>query len=74
MSKFQVNFNEEKCKGCALCTIYCPVKIVKIDENKINSKGYTPSGVIDMEKCVGCTNCAMMCPDLVIEVIKNEVV
>lgn len=73
MSKFQVNFNEEKCKGCGLCTIYCPVKIVKIDENKINSKGYTPSTVINMEKCVGCTNCAMMCPDLVIEVVKNEV-
>lgn len=73
MPKFLVEFNEERCKGCGLCTIYCPVKIVKIDESRINSKGYTPSIVTDMEKCVGCTSCAMMCPDSVIEVKKNEV-
>lgn len=74
MSKFQVNFDREKCKGCALCTLYCPVKIVKLDESKINLKGYTPATVTDMDKCVGCTNCALMCPDSIIEVIKNEVV
>lgn len=68
MAKGKVSFNQERCKGCALCVEACPLKIVSIDKTKINSKGYNPADVIDMDKCIGCTNCATMCPDEVIEV------
>ena len=34
-------FNEERCKGCELCTIVCPKKII-VMANHFNSKGYRP--------------------------------
>lgn len=68
MAKGKVSFNQERCKGCALCVEACPVKIVTLDNTKINSKGYNPADVVDMDRCIGCTNCATMCPDEVIEV------
>ena len=38
MAKIIVDF--ERCKGCALCTTACPKKIVEIQKEKRNSKGY----------------------------------
>ncbi len=69
--KNKVTFNEDVCKGCGLCTTVCPVKIVAMDENRINAKGYHPAAVTDMSKCTGCANCAIMCPDYVITVEKE---
>ncbi len=71
MAKGTVHFDEKKCKGCGLCTTACPVKIVYLQKDKINLKGYTPAGVTDPDKCIGCTNCALMCPDQVITVERN---
>ncbi|MGL6130148.1 MAG: 4Fe-4S dicluster domain-containing protein, partial [Fusobacteriaceae bacterium] len=56
---------------CGLCTTGCPVKIVKIDNHKINLKGYNPSTVVEVDKCIGCGNCAIMCPDYVITVERD---
>lgn len=68
----KVMFYEEKCKGCRLCTTVCPKKIVVINTEKLNLKGFHPAGVpdADMEKCIGCAFCATICPDCVIEVEK----
>lgn len=68
MAKGKVKFDEERCKGCGLCIKACPVKILAMNEDKINSKGYHPVYVVHPDKCTGCTNCAMMCPDVVIKV------
>ena len=68
----KVTFNEEKCKGCELCTTVCPKKIVVMAHDKLNSKGYHPAEVTEMDKCIGCGFCATMCPDTVIEVEKPE--
>lgn len=70
MAKYQVNFEKENCKGCGLCTLHCPMKIVHLSEEEINNKGYTVAYVSDIEKCIGCTNCAIMCPDSVISIDK----
>ena len=59
------------CKGCGLCTIVCPKKIMVLSEDKINAKGYSPVEVIDMELCISCASCAKMCPDAVISVYKQ---
>jgi 2-oxoglutarate ferredoxin oxidoreductase subunit delta len=64
----RVKFDENKCKGCELCTTVCPVKIVVMDSERINVKGYHPSTVKEMEKCTGCASCARICPDVVITV------
>lgn len=64
----KVTFNEEICKGCGLCVIACPKKIISLSKDKINQKGYHPATVTDAEKCIGCAFCATMCPDTVIKV------
>lgn len=71
MAKGKVYFDQDRCKGCELCTTGCPVKIVKIDRNKINAKGYNPATVEEMDKCIGCASCALMCPDSVITVERD---
>lgn len=68
MAKGKVTFNEDACKGCELCVKVCPVKIIELNKEKINGKGYSPANVIDQEKCIACGSCAIMCPDSVIKV------
>lgn len=64
----KVKFEEDRCKGCELCTTVCPKKIVIMRTERINKKGFHPAGVDDMDKCTGCASCATICPDCVIEV------
>ena len=69
----KVTFKTELCKGCGLCVDACPKKIVKLDADRLNAKGYNVAGVSDedMALCLGCAMCARMCPDCVITVEKN---
>mgnify|MGYP000061583542 FL=1 len=64
----RVTFKEDICKGCGLCVNACPMKIISLDNNKINAKGYHPATIVDMDKCIACASCALMCPDVVITV------
>ncbi|HHY36629.1 MAG TPA: 4Fe-4S binding protein [Firmicutes bacterium] len=65
----KVEFNVDRCKGCELCAVFCPQKIIKLSEG-INKLGYHPATVKEMEKCTGCAICARVCPDCVIKVYK----
>ena len=67
----KVVFDEDRCKGCELCTTVCPKKIVVISE-KLNAKGYHPATVYDQDECISCGFCAHICPDIVIQVFKEE--
>jgi 2-oxoglutarate ferredoxin oxidoreductase subunit delta len=62
-------FHEERCKGCELCTVVCPKKIIVLSD-RTNSIGYRISSCIDESKCIGCMMCAKACPDMVIEIHK----
>ena len=66
----KVAFNEDRCKGCELCTTVCPKNIVLMAEDRINAKGFHPAHVKEQDKCIGCGFCAIICPDVVIEVEK----
>lgn len=66
----KVTFEIDRCKGCKLCTTVCPKKIVVMDTEKLNQKGFHPANVIEMDKCIGCAFCASICPDCVITVEK----
>ncbi|MCK9471971.1 MAG: 4Fe-4S binding protein [Bacilli bacterium] len=70
MAKGRLIFDHDKCKACELCVHYCPTKILELDANNINKKGYNVVNVIDQEKCIACGFCALMCPDSVITVFK----
>jgi len=69
MSKIVIN--EDRCKGCGLCTIACPQKLVTLKDTP-NSMGYTVAVFSGSEKCTGCALCAEMCPDMAIMVYKGE--
>ena len=66
----KVTIDIDRCKGCGMCVEACPKKILILDKNTINIKGYYPSKCIDMDACIGCAFCATMCPDVCIEVEK----
>ncbi|HHU07940.1 MAG TPA: 4Fe-4S dicluster domain-containing protein [Clostridiaceae bacterium] len=63
-----VRFREDLCKGCELCVYVCPPRIIYLDRDYTNRKGYHPVRIDEMEKCTGCAHCARMCPDSVITV------
>ena len=71
MAKFEVRFDGDVCKGCGLCILYCPKKII-VTSSRINNKGYSPSEVKNMDECIGCKSCALVCPDRAISIYKEE--
>jgi len=66
----RVVFNEERCKGCELCTFVCPVNII-VMADEINRFGFRIACVVDTNKCIACARCANICPDAVIEIEKE---
>jgi len=65
----RIEIDIDRCKGCGLCTIACPNKLIVLSE-EVNLLGYTPANIIDQERCNGCKLCAEMCPDVAITVFK----
>lgn len=62
----------ERCKGCDLCVIACPSKVLALAKD-LNSKGYNFSYMERPDDCVGCAACAYVCPDACITVYKVKV-
>ena len=66
----RIEINEDRCKGCELCTTVCPKDLVHVADH-FNVKGYRPSQYVDPEQeCIGCAFCAMICPDVCIVVYR----
>ena len=71
MAKGTVFIDQERCKGCVLCTTVCPQDVLFMNENHLNAKGYQPAELVDPdEKCTGCAICAVICPDVCITVFR----
>lgn len=58
-----------KCKGCGLCVLFCPKKIIAMSK-EVNDRGYHYATIREEDKsqCTICMNCAIMCPDFAIEI------
>lgn len=63
----KVNISHELCKGCELCVIACPKKILTIADRH-NTKGYAYATVTDDNQCIGCCRCVKVCPDICFEI------
>ena len=66
-----ITVNEKLCKGCNLCTEFCPKKVYKESE-ELNQKGIHIPVPANKEKCTQCGLCALMCPDQAIKVDEEE--
>jgi uncharacterized protein len=55
--------NRGACKGCKLCTDYCPASAITVAGKK---------ATIDERLCIGCAECILICPARAIEVQWNQ--
>lgn len=73
MKRGTVTIDQSRCKGCDLCTLFCPQDVLTLDPNTLNAKGYHPAMLVEDEKqCTGCAVCAVVCPDVCITVYRER--
>lgn len=65
--------DQERCKGCELCTQFCPQNVIILDPDTLNAKGYHPAMLVETDEdvCTGCAICAVVCPDVAITVLRE---
>jgi len=70
MAQGRIVVDEERCKGCELCTTVCPKDLIHM-ANTFNAKGYRPAQLVDAKnECTGCAICSVICPDAAITVYR----
>jgi 2-oxoglutarate ferredoxin oxidoreductase subunit delta len=63
--------DENRCKGCELCTFVCPKHILCMGDT-FTPRGYLPARLVDPHgECTGCLLCAVVCPDIAITVFRE---
>lgn len=63
--------DDNRCKGCELCTFVCPKKIISLSDY-FTPRGYRPAKLVDPKgECTGCLLCSTICPDVAITVYRE---
>ena len=68
--KGYIEVDQELCKGCLICTAFCPKGVIS-SSDKLNASGYSPVVFNDDGECTGCAICAIVCPEVAIEVYRG---
>jgi len=71
--KGAVVVDTERCKGCNLCVVACPLQVLSLTTKEVNKKGYTFAQEVLEDTCIGCASCATVCPDGCISVYKVKI-
>jgi len=69
--RYSAEIKKDKCKGCALCVIHCPVRHLAVSK-KLNKRGVHYAECDPHHQCIGCGFCYVMCPDACIEIREEE--
>lgn len=67
----EIKIDEEYCKGCGLCVMFCPQRVFERSE-ELNKKGVFPPRVVKGDRCVKCRLCELICPDFAIAVMEED--
>ena len=68
--KGYIEIDQELCKGCEICTFFCPKGVISISD-KLNVGGYRVAVFNGSSKCTGCAICAVVCPEVAVEVYRG---
>lgn len=69
-TKWDVEINDDLCKGCEICIEFCPLTIFGSSE-KLNRAGYYVPVILRPDACNGCRFCELLCPELAIVLAKR---
>ena len=64
--------DEEYCKGCRICSEFCPTGVLGTSA-QLNAKGYYPPVVEQEHECHGCRLCELLCPEFAIFIVNEWV-
>lgn len=71
MARGTIMIDENRCKGCELCTSVCPKNLIKMADY-FSARGYRPAALVDPGgQCTGCVLCSTICPDVAITVYRE---
>ena len=71
MARGTITIDENRCKGCELCTNVCPKNLIHMASH-FSARGYRPATLVDAGgQCTGCLLCATVCPDVAITVYRE---
>jgi len=71
MARGTIHIDENRCKGCELCTTVCPKNLIHM-ATYFSARGYRPATLVDPDgQCTGCLLCATICPDVAITVYRE---
>lgn len=59
----RLEVNTSWCKGCGICTAFCPQKILELNHGKVE--------VVDESTCLRCGICENLCPDFAIYLVEE---
>lgn len=81
MPRIKVTVEKDLCKGCGICRLFCPTKILEADKPtpwggfnpKLKEKGETKCMLVRGKTGVACRLCEKRCPDaaITVEVISD---